>query len=91
MFCLGSSGFQLIARHSVSVDQDGLASSEKSTTLKKIPSLFTSAMHKDVFASRNSLGHMALDIHLDLIIYLLLYVSCRWCPIERCDLGICPS
>ena len=52
MFCLGSTGFQLIARHSVSVDQDGFVSSEKLMTLKK-RTLFTSAVQKDVFASRN--------------------------------------
>ncbi|KAJ8451347.1 hypothetical protein Cgig2_014119 [Carnegiea gigantea] len=39
--------FQLIARRSVSVDQDGLVSSEKLTTLKK-PNLFTIAVQKDV-------------------------------------------
>ncbi|KAJ8451344.1 hypothetical protein Cgig2_014116 [Carnegiea gigantea] len=39
--------FQLIARRSVSVDQDGLVSSEKLTTLKK-PNLFTTAVQKDV-------------------------------------------
>jgi len=92
MFCLRSTGFQLIARRSVSVDQDGLVSSEKLTTLKK-PNLFISVVQKDVFASRNfSLPYSIYT--LGSYIYLLLYASLvlcvlrYWCPIERYDLGI---